>query len=203
MILTSVKDMKSIKACVIVMCAMVSVCQAELSPRDLLKQIREVFGPEWTVSTDFDSMVAIRRDAKLLGKQSRIAPVLLKEGEDLWDDSISSDCMICVFMRPKLTETEFRQLSALRDHLIETRKKDFPVNPKDAFGELEAARGAITLPGFHLGDRAIYFRCTADQRFDVRPENIAACRDQVLGILQKECRSYVPDAGSPAGNGKR
>lgn len=194
--------MKSIAACFAMMGVMVSVCRAELSPRELLNQIREAFGPEWTVSTDFVSMVAIRRDAKLLGTRGRIDPVLLKEGEDLWDDSISSDFRISIFMRPKLTEAEFRELSDLRKKLVEARKPGFSTDIKNAFGQLLEAEGTIELPDFYIGDRAIYFSYTGQKWAEARPESITACRDKVLEILRKECRPYVVSP-EPAPGGKR
>lgn len=152
--------------------------------------ISNVFGPEWAVSKDFHSLVAIRKDAKLLGTIGRIDSILLREGEDPWDNAISTDYLIVITLRPKLSKTEYADFASQRSKLITTRMKGIPIESMEAFSVRIAAEDAIALPDFYFGDSAVYVNYTARRSFEVRPTSIVTCRDQVLEILKGKCSKY-------------
>lgn len=165
----------------------VSVSQAEPTWGELQEQLGKAFGPEWTIAKDFNSFVAVRKDAMLLNRISRIAPIL---GGDPWDKSIHSDYSISINLRPKLTDAEYHELDQLRARLIAKRIKGLDPSSKDTFSRRSEAEDAITLPDYFFGNSAVYLRCTAERFFDVRPQSIETTRAEVLKILQSTCRQY-------------
>ena len=164
-----------------------SACQAELTWVELQEKLGMAFGPEWTVAKDLNSFVAVRKNAKLLSRISRIDAIL---GGDPWDKSIQLDYSISINLRPKLTDAEYHELDQLRTRLIARRIEGLDPSSKDTFSRRSEAEDTIKLPDYFFGNSAVYFRCTAERFFDVRPQSIETTRAEVLKILQSNCRQY-------------
>ena len=179
--------MKTLTKILLSMVLTVSACQGEPIWSELQEQLGKAFGPEWTVAKDFNSFVAVRKHAKLLYRVSRIDPIL---GGDPWDKSIQSDYTISIMLRPKLTDIEYQELDQLRARLIARRIKGLDPSLKDTFSRRSEAEDTIKLPDYFFGNSAVYFRCTAERFFDVRPQSIEITRAEVLKMLETNCRKY-------------
>jgi hypothetical protein len=170
---------------------------AEPSWQSLRGKLQTTLGADWTVVSDFNSFTAIRRNVKVLNTVSRIDPILTNR--DQWDNALTTDYVINIVVRPKLSEKEYADMARLRDEWIAARSKGVEPGSKDAYEVRKQGEAAVSLPDFFFGESAVYVTTTAPIPFKLRPDEVSADRDRLLAILRADCHPYrsEPEQAAP------